>query len=305
MNEALHLTIGTRGSVLALTQARTVAAEIRRHSPGAITKIRVIKTQGDLDRSTPLSGFSGTGLFVKEIERSLLSGQVDLAVHSMKDVPTEIEPRLAISSALDREDARDVLISRSGLRLSELPPGAVLGTSSPRRRAQVLRTRQNLRIDELRGNINTRLQKLEQGQYDAIILAYAGLIRLGLGDSATEIFDVNTMVPAVGQGALAIQMRCGDACIAEKITALRVPSVETAVTAERAFLAELGGGCQKPIGAHAVVEGNQLTIVGYVSDPQGESCFQEQLAGSITEPQTLGAQLAGQLLKSGAAAILN
>ncbi len=304
MNKPLRLIIGTRGSVLALTQSRTVAAAIQRHFPDVDTQISVIKTQGDIDRSTPLSEFGGTGLFVKEIEQSLMSEQVDIAVHSMKDVPTEIDPRSVIVSALDRKDARDVLVSRGGLALSALSSGAVLGTSSPRRRAQVLRVRKDLRIEELRGNLNTRLRKLDEGRYDAIIVAYAGIIRLGLADNVTEIFDVNAMVPAVGQGALAIQMRCGDERVVEKIATLTTPSVETAVAAERAFLTELGGGCQKPIGAHAVVEGDQLTIVGYVSDPQGARCFQEQLAGSAAEPQILGARLAGQLLNSGAAAIL-
>ena len=304
MNKQSSLVIGTRGSRLALVQANIVAADIRNRFPHILPEIRVIKTHGDLDQKTPFSGFSGTGLFVKEIERSLLCGAIDLAVHSMKDVPTEMDPRLTIGAVLEREDARDVLVSRCGLKLSELPPGATVGTSSPRRRAQLLHMRRDLRTDELRGNLDTRLHKLDEGQYDAIVVAFAGLIRLGFADRVTEVFDVGTVVPAVGQGALAIQVRRDDAGVAEVIGALNVPFVEAAVNAERAFLTELGGGCQMPIGAHAIVDGDRLTIVGCISDPQGKQHFQNLLNGDVSEAEALGAQLAAQLLDSGATSIL-
>jgi len=300
----LRLIMGTRGSRLALAQTNAIAEQVRRCLPSVDVEIRVVKTMGDLDRKTPFVGFANTGLFVKEIERLLLDEAIDLAVHSMKDVPTEMDDRLILGATPAREDARDAAISREGRRLAELPPDAVVGTSSPRRRAQVLRMIPDVRVEELRGNVDTRLRKLDEGRYDCIILAMAGLKRLGLAERVTEAFDIEAMIPAPGQGALAIQSRKGDARLNQVMDALNVPAVEAAVRAERAFLARLGGGCQLPIGAHAERKADRLALRGCVSDPDGKRFFQGRIAGSPSDPEALGAKLARQLLDRGASSVL-
>ena len=300
-----HLTIGTRGSQLALIQANAVAEEMRRRVPHVEIGICEIRTKGDRDQRTPLQEFQGTGLFVKEIEKALLVRTIDVAVHSMKDVPTEMDERLTIGAVPPREDARDVLISRAGLTLAELGEGAIVGTSSLRRQAQLLRQRPDLQIKELRGNLDTRLRKLDEGQYDAIMVAMAGLARMGLSARATQILDIETFVPAVGQGALAIQVRKDDARTQEVVHALNCTASEMAVRAERAFLARLGGGCQIPIGAHGTIKDGALTLVGCVCHPRGERHFQDRLSGSVSGAESLGGQLAERLLEEGASSLLD
>lgn len=300
----LKLILGTRGSRLALAQSNATADAIRGKCPSVNIDIRIIKTTGDIDRTRPFASFGNTGLFVKEIEQLMLDEEIDLAVHSMKDVPTEMDDRLTLGAVPGREDPRDALLSRKGTSLQDLPEDAVIGTSSPRRRALVWRQRPELRLEELRGNVDTRIKKLDEGQYDAIILAVAGLTRLGLADRVTEAFDVETMVPAPGQGALAIQVRKADDRLTEILHALDVPVVAAAVRAERAFLARLGGGCQMPIGAFASVEDGRIALTGYVSDPEGKLCFQGKRIGSQTEPEAVGTQLAEQLLAEGASSVV-
>jgi len=304
MTSNLHLVIGTRGSQLALAQANATADALRARCPGARVELREVTTRGDRDRSTPFSNFGATGLFVKEIERQLIDGAIDLAVHSMKDVPTEMDERLAITAVPAREDARDALISRERLALAALAPAAVVGTSSPRRRAQLLHLRADLRIAELRGNLDTRLRKLEEGRYDAIVLAMAGLKRLGLADRVTHAFDIEKMLPAVGQGALALQTRRDDPRVTVAVKTLDVPEAAAAVEAERAFLARLGGGCQMPIGAHATVKGADLALIGCISDPDAKRCFRGRRNGDITNAAAVGEALAEQLLTEGADAIV-
>jgi len=304
MTSNLHLVIGTRGSQLALAQANATADALRARCPGARVELREVTTRGDRDRSTPFSNFGATGLFVKEIERQLIDGAIDLAVHSMKDVPTEMDERLAITAVPAREDARDALISRERLALAALAPAAVVGTSSPRRRAQLLHLRADLRIAELRGNLDTRLRKLEEGRYDAIVLAMAGLKRLGLANRVTHAFDIEKMLPAVGQGALALQTRRDDPRVTVAVKTLDVPEAAAAVEAERAFLARLGGGCQMPIGAHATVKGADLALIGCISDPDAKRCFRGRRNGDITNAAAVGEALAEQLLTEGADAIV-
>ncbi len=301
---SLRLVVGTRGSKLARAQTEMMCAEIRRRSPQVELVIREVKTTGDRDQHTPLVGFPGTGVFVKEIEQLLLAGQIDLAVHSMKDVPTVMDDRLTIVAVPPREDARDAMISRERLKLAQLRPGAVVGTSSSRRRAQLLRVRRDIRMEELRGNLDTRLRKLDEGQYDAIVLAVAGLSRLGWRERVTEIFDAEFMIPAPGQGALAIQARRDDSRVVAAGGALNDPATAAAVRAERAFLGRLGGGCHVPIGAHAEVKAGEIQLAGHVSDPLGEKCFRGRLSGGMADAEAVGTRLAEDLLSQGASAVL-
>ncbi len=279
--------------------------EIRRLFPRLDIAVRQIRTLGDLDQRTSLTRFRDAGLFVKEIEEALIAGTIDMAVHSMKDLPTNMHEELTIGAVPPREDARDALVSRSGLALAKLKDGAVVGTSSARRQAQVLRLRPSLQVKPLRGNVDTRLRKLDEGQYDAIVLAMAGLVRMGHSDRATQVFDVETMVPAAGQGALAVQLRRDDSRIEEIVAPLNHAPSETAVKAERAFLARLGGGCQIPTGAYGTVQDSTLTIAGCVCHPRGEPYIEDRLAGNVSEAEQLGVRLAERLLAQGASRVMD
>ncbi len=288
------IVIGSRGSQLALWQARHVASLL-----GVETRIEIIKTTGDKIQDVPLAKVGGKGLFTKEIEEALLAGQVDVAVHSLKDVPAEIPSGLVLAAFPEREDPRDALI---GKPLAELRDGAKIGTSSLRRSAQLRALGRGLVTETLRGNVDTRLRKLDEGQYDAIVLAAAGLRRLGWADRIREIVPVDVMCPAVGQGALAIETR-DDAGEAQKIVSrLDDPATRTAVTAERALLATLGGGCQVPVGGHAVVRDGSIHLRAIVASPDGSKIIRGVIDGS--NPAEIGAALGEQLLDRGAREIL-
>jgi hydroxymethylbilane synthase len=289
------LVIGSRGSQLALWQARWVAARLAAF--GLDSRIEIIKTTGDRVTSVPLSSVGGKGLFTKEIEDALLAGEVDLAVHSLKDLPTEIPEGLQITAIPEREDPRDAMV---GKRLAELRDGAKVGTSSLRRSAQLRRLRPDLQVESVRGNVDTRLRKLDEGQYEAIVLAAAGLMRLGWSDRIAEALSPEVMCPAVGQGALAVETRVGE------LTCQALDHAETraAVTAERALLGALGGGCQTPIGAHAQVVGTSLRLMAIVLTADGSRSVCDRAEGAVSEAGLIGQELGKTLLRQGADQIL-
>jgi hydroxymethylbilane synthase len=292
------LVIASRGSQLALWQARWVAAQLA--ALGHECRIEIIKTTGDKITDVPLAKVGTKGLFTKEIEEALLAGTADLAVHSLKDLPTELPPGLVLAATPPREDARDAVV---GKRLADLPTGARVGTSSLRRSAQLRKLRPDLVIESVRGNLDTRVRKLEEGQYDAILLAAAGLKRLGWGERIAEILPPDVMCPAVGQGSLAIETRASgagfDAC-----RALDDAATHAAVAAERAVLGSLGGGCQVPIGAHATVTGGSIRLLGVVASPDGTELIREESEGAAVEAEAIGRALGERLLDLGARAIL-
>jgi hydroxymethylbilane synthase len=302
------LTIGSRGSRLALWQAEWVRARLSALHPRVTVAIEIIKTSGDVLKDAPLAVIGGKGVFTKELEEALLKGRIDLAVHSLKDLPTILPDGLVIAAITEREDARDALVLRAGLQsdspsLKSLPEKSVVGTSSPRRLAQLKHLRGDITVRELRGNVDTRLRKLDAGDYDAIILASAGLRRLGLSERISASLATEEMLPAVGQGALAIEMR--DESEALKLVALleHAPT-RAACTAERSLLRALGGGCQLPIAAHATIEEGRLSLEGLVAAVNGDVIIRDAIAGQITEANSLGETLGGQLLTRGAQPLL-
>lgn len=303
--ERASLVIGTRGSRLALWQADWVQAQLKIVAPHVGVSLRRIKTSGDKILDVPLAKVGGKGLFVKEIEEALLSGDIDVAVHSLKDVPAVLPDGLALLCIPAREDPRDALVSRGGLGFKALPVDARVGTSSLRRQAQLLHARSDLKIELLRGNLDTRLRKLWDGEYDAIVLAAAGLSRMGWTQEVTEYLSTEVSLPAVGQGALAIEGRQADTFVSGLLASLEDRAARTAVTAERAFLARLEGGCQVPIGAHATVEGDALTLSGLIASVDGRRLVRGRIGGSITGASEIGRQLAERLLAQGGQAILN
>ncbi len=296
-----HIVIGSRGSQLALWQSRWVAAELERR--GFSTSIEIIKTTGDKNTGVPLSQVGGKGLFTKELEDALLAGAIGIAVHSLKDMPTELPEGLTLAATPVREDPRDALI---GSTLAGLAQGARVGTSSLRRGAQLRHARPDLAIEPVRGNLDTRLRKLKEGQYDAILLAAAGLHRLGWADHIAEILPIEIMCPAAGQGALAIEaLSHGSPAVLAACRVLEDAPTRAAITAERAVLAALGGGCQVPIGAHAAVAGASLQLRACVAAPTGHAApVVCTVTGSAAEAEALGRQGAEQLLASGAGEIL-
>jgi hydroxymethylbilane synthase len=290
------IVIGSRGSALALWQARHIAAKLA--ELGAETRLEIIKTTGDRIQDVPLAKVGGKGLFTKEIEDALLEGKIDLAVHSMKDMPTGIPRGLAIAAIPQREEARDAMV---GATLAELAHGARVGTSSLRRASQLLALGRGLAIETLRGNVDTRLRKLDEGQFDAIVLAAAGLRRLGWDARIREMIPPEVMCPAVGQGALAIETReNGEA--RELARGLDHAESRAAVDAERAMLAVLGGGCQVPIGAHAHLENGEIQLHAVVASPDGARVIRGKFHGS--DPEQVGAELGRRLLDQGAREIL-
>lgn len=296
--------IGTRGSVLAVVQAERVAAEVRRRYPELAPVLVKIKTSGDKFAQIPLSRVGGKGLFIKEIEEALQAEQVDLAVHSMKDVPTEIAAGLTIAAILKREDPSDALISRRGIKLDALPAGARIGTSSLRRQAQLLRYRPDLTVIPLRGNLDTRLGKLGSEGLDAVVVATAGVYRLGRQEEITEILPAEISLPAVGQGALGLEIRATDQKMHHLVGPMsHRPSVLT-IGAERAFLMRLGGGCQVPIAAHAELNGDQLRLKALVAAPDGTVMVRGEREGPTTLAEGIGVSLAEDLLRRGADRIL-
>lgn len=292
------LAIGSRGSQLALWQANFIKDKLA--ARGVECRIEIIHTRGDKILDVPLSKVGGKGLFTKEIEEALLDGRIDLAVHSLKDLPTELPKGLTIGAIPQRADPFDAIV---GGKLRDLKIGAVVGTSSLRRIAQLRRMRPDLDIRSVRGNIDTRIRKVEHGEYDAIVLAAAGLRRLGWGDIIGETFRADVMLPAVGQGALAIEtLEEGPGM--EAARELDDPWTRFAVTAERAMLAELGGGCQVPIGAYAVLENTELYLAGGVFSPEGHASIRYTAAGDCTKPAELGRNVAHVLLRRGARELL-
>lgn len=299
------LVIGTRGSKLALWQAEWIQSRLQQLAPGVSVTLRKIKTSGDKITDVPLAAIGGKGLFVKEIEEALLREEIDLAVHSMKDVPTVLPEGLAIACVPEREDPRDVLISREGRRLDALPAGSRIGTSSLRRQAQLLHHRPDLQITMLRGNLDTRLRKVRDGEFDAIVLAAAGLKRLGWLDAVTEYLPFSISLPAIGQGALGIEARQQDPFVQDLLRSLDHPPTHTAVIGERALLDRLEGGCQVPVAAHATLEGDRLRLEGLVASTDGRRMIRHSIDGPAAEAGALGRQLADRLLDDGGRQILD
>lgn len=295
--------IGTRGSTLAMAQSTWVRQRLKEEHSELDFELIVIKTSGDRFLDSPIQAMGGKGVFVKEIEDALLQNEIDLAVHSMKDLPTELADGLMIAAVPHREDARDVLISRGGLSLKDLPPKAKVGTGSLRRKAQLLHYRNDLSFLPLRGNIDTRLRKLEGGELDAIVLAAAGLKRIGRAERITELLPAEVCLNAVAQGALAIETRADDR-VHETFACLHHEQSYVEVTAERAFLQRLGGGCHVPVGARATVDEQTLDLSGLVADPEGLQLWRGQISGPLSRAAELGRELADRLLAQGAGAIL-
>jgi hydroxymethylbilane synthase len=298
------LRIGTRGSKLALVQSEWVKKEVQARHPEVQVELVRIKTKGDKILDTPLSKVGGKGLFVKEIEEALLKGDVDLAVHSMKDVPAELQDGLKLSAYPKREDPRDAFVSKDFRTVRDLPQGASAGTSSLRRSAQLLHMRPDLQIVPLRGNVDTRLRKLDSGEIQAIVLAAAGLNRLGLSDRITAMLPPDSVLPAIGQGVLGLELRQVDQKTQDLIAFLNDFETELAARAERAFLKELQGGCQVPIAGYARVENDRILMDGMVAELDGSVILRQQWSGGKDEPEELGVALARQLIAAGAGRIL-
>ena len=302
------ITIGTRGSQLALWQAEYVRKRLNDHFPDRSIELKVIKTTGDKIRDRSLVGL-GKGVFTKEIEIALLDGTIDLAVHSMKDLPTDLPNGLCIAAIPAREDPRDVLVTQSGLLLDQLPQRAKIGTTSPRRKSQLLHLRPDLQVMDVRGNLDTRLRKLHETELDGVILAAAGIKRLIGAETITEYFEADRMVPAAGQGALGVEARANDPEIKTLLDAINDSHSETEVFAERVVLGELGGGCQVPIGVNTRLEDDRLHLIAAVCSPDGKHRILERLSGCFESrpdrgnsecAQELGVNLAAKLIQSGA-----
>jgi hydroxymethylbilane synthase len=302
-SSATLLRIGTRGSPLALVQARAVRARLAAaHGIDAERiALEIIRTTGDTIRDRPLAELGGKGLFTKEIEEALAAGAIDLAVHSAKDMPTVLPAGLAIAAVLEREDARDVFISRKAATLRELALGAVVGTASLRRQALVLRLRADLAVVPLRGNVETRLRKLDAGEIDATLLALAGLKRLGLAEAATAVLSIEEFLPAVGQGVIAIEGRADDVKTRTLLEAVDHAETATALAAERAYLAVLDGSCRTPIAGHATIAHGRVAFRGLIAKPDGSAAFETARAGAAADAAALGAD-AGRELKARAGA---
>jgi hydroxymethylbilane synthase len=303
-NDPSKLVIGTRGSALARWQAAYVGRALQAAHPGLAIEEHVIVTAGDRMQTGPVVDIGGKGVWVEEIERALLEGTIDLAVHSLKDVPAELAAGLALVALPERADPRDALVSRSGAGLAALPPGARVGTSSLRRVCQVLAARGDLRVELLRGNVDTRLRKVAEGVVDAGILACAGLDRLGVAARITERLSVDQMLPAIGQGALAIEGRADDARVRALTRVLSDPSAEITVAAERALLAGLGVGCRTPVAGHAVLRDGRVVLRGLVGRPDASEIIRDEVSGAPPDAAALGAELSRRLLSRGADRIL-
>jgi len=298
------VTIATRGSKLALWQAEHIQGLLQNSVPGLDVRFNVIKTSGDKILDVPLAKVGGKGLFVKEIEEALLAGEADLAVHSMKDVPAEIPEDLVMGVVPERDDPTDCLLSPSASDLASLPAGCLVGTSSLRRRTQVLAARPDVRVEPLRGNLDTRVRKLEQGQFQAIVVASVGLKRLGLGGGLASRIEPMEFMPAVGQGALGIEYRRSDHELAELLRDLNHQESATAVTAERSYLHRLEGGCQVPIGGYAQIRDGQVDFRGFVADTEGRQMIVRSGTAPVDDAAGLGRRVAEQVLEAGGREIL-
>ena len=293
---ARTLRLALRGSRLSIVQAEQAVALLRQRWPALRVELLTVTTRGDRDRETPLAEIdSPDGIFTRGVEAELLAGRAEVAVHSLKDLPTATDPALVLATFPPRADARDALVSRHAAGFDGLPHGATLGTSSPRRAAQALALRPDLRVVSVRGNVDTRLRKLREGQVDALLLAAAGLERLGLLDEAAELLPIDRFTPAVGQGALAVQCRAEDEPTRRLLAAIDDPPTRAAVTAERTFLRALGGGCRLPLSAYGQVNGDRLSLRGFIATPDGREAHADALEGSADEPELLGRELAERL----------
>lgn len=300
------LVIGSRGSKLALWQAEQARERLQALNPQTEIRIEVIKTTGDV-KSDPLSVIGGKGVFTKELEDALLDQRIDIAVHSLKDLPTTLPERLSISAICEREDPRDALVLRAASgagSIVDLAQGAVVGTSSQRRLAQLKALRPDVVVNDLRGNVDTRIRKLDEGQYDAVILACAGLLRLGLQDRISARIPIGEMLPAVGQGAIAIEILSDNQFAVEATSKLDHRETRLACLAERSLLRKLGGGCQFPIAAHAVIDHDRLTLDGLVAKPDGSQILRDSTSGPSDEAEKIGATLAARLIERGANQLL-
>lgn len=301
----MSIKIGTRGSKLALAQTNSVVESIRKINPEITVEISVIKTSGDIMQDVSLLQIGGQGVFVKEIEEALLSGSIDLAVHSMKDVPGDIPEGLTFAAILPREDARDILVSRGKIKFEFMPKGARIGTGSLRRGAQIKAILPDINIVALRGNIDTRLKKIETENLTGVILAAAGMKRLGYAETITQFLPVELMLPAVGQGALGLQIRKADTELAKILARLNHAPTAVAVTAERSFLRALGGGCRLPIAAYGLIEREHLALEGLVAAPDGTSVIRDKVWGTLSEAEELGKKLADMIMEKGGKKLLN
>ncbi len=296
--------IATSKSPLAMWQAEHVAAELKQAHPGLEVELLGMSTQGDKILDTPLAKIGGKGLFVKELEQGMLAGSADIAVHSMKDVPVELPEGLHLPVIMQREDPRDAFVSNNFQGLDELPQGATVGTSSLRRECQLRERRPDLKIAPLRGNVNTRLRKLDEGEFDAIILASAGLIRLGFGQRIAGFIEPEQSLPAIGQGAVGIECRVDDARVNALLEPLRHAETELCVSAERAMNHRLMGGCQVPIAGYAILQGDELYLRGLVGEPDGSHIIRAERRGAHRDAESMGVALANELLANGAEPIL-
>lgn len=297
--------IGTRSSKLALWQAEYVKKQLEDKYKELKVELKLMTTKGDKILDAPLAKIGGKGLFTKELETAMLAGDIDIAVHSLKDMPTEVPAGLIISAITKRFDAGDAMVSNKYKNLIELPAGAKVGTSSLRRRAQLLHARPDLKIDDLRGNVNTRLSKLDNGEYDAIILAVAGLKRLGFGERITEVLSKKMVLPAVGQGALAIETRANDDEMRQLIAFLNDTETVKCAEMERSFLARVEGGCQVPVGVYAVIDSGKLKAEAVIAAVDGKRLYRDGITGSPDKARELGIELADELLAKGGIDIMH
>jgi hydroxymethylbilane synthase len=301
----MNFKIGTRGSKLALTQTNFVADKLRKIMPETNIEICVIKTSGDIMQDVSLLTIGGQGVFVKELEDALLSKKIDLAVHSMKDVPGETPDELIFAAILPREDFRDVLVSRDNIKMESMPKGAKIGTGSQRRGAQIKAIMPDVNIVPLRGNIETRLKKIETENLTGVILAAAGMKRMGLAEKITQFLPMEMMLPAVGQGALGLQIRKMNSDLVKICTSLNDTTTAVEVTAERSFLRSLGGGCRLPIAALGKLESQRLSLEGMVAAPDGSVMIREKIQGVREDAETLGERLASIVLEKGGKKLLD
>jgi hydroxymethylbilane synthase len=299
-----HIKIGTRASLLAMTQSTNIKNLIEAQYPGTTVELVKIITKGDKIVDVPLAKVGGKGLFVKELEEAMLSREVDMAVHSMKDVPSDLPDELHIGVVTKREDPRDAFLSVKYKSVHDLPQGAKVGTSSLRRKAQLFHLRPDLEIHDLRGNLDTRIRKLDEGMYDAIILATAGLNRLQWSQRITAYFSAEEMLPAVAQGAVGIELRKDSVELLAGLAFLQHEDTTIAVTGERGFLHRLEGGCQVPIGAHGTVAGGQLTLTGLIASVDGKEILKKTVSGPVAQAASLGVAMAEELLNLGGRTIL-
>ena len=297
-----EIIIGTRGSKLALIQSEEIRRRLQ--EKGCSSTLKIIKTKGDKILDTPLSKIGDKGLFVKEIEEELLKKTVDIAVHSLKDLPSVLPDELCIGATPLREDKRDVFISKDGRKLHELSRGKVIGTSSLRRKAQILSMRPDLIVKDIRGNLDTRLRKLEEGEFDGLILAAAGLIRMGLKDKITEYFSPDMVIPSPGQGVIAVEVRKDNRDILNLLKEIDNSVSRDEISAERTFLFAIEGGCQIPAGASAAISGNSLTLKGFIASTDGKKMFKGEIRGDRDKGEEQGKELAEKLLSDGGHTVL-